>query len=424
MLGQDDRPEQGLVELLRPICSASRRRCPMRSASRTTTAPPRPPHCSSAAAFLTDHDSRAEVWARKGRHWLEERAKTLIEPDGSFQSVFGDLSPGDAGHYAIAEAWRQPSSPACVFRPVVRGDWARRRVGSGNNRPGNRRRAEHRRERRGSADATQRQRLPRFPSLRSAGGRAFRREADAFGPGPWTARLRWLDIAGGQPVAPPKSTSFDADGYHVLRRERAIGGVALPAEFRFRPSQADALHLDLWANGMQNLLRDAGTFSYNADGAEWFSGTSAHNTITNSTGRIRCLAWAVSVRRLAEVSPVEPVSDDGFTSSAAAAYTDACGARHDRGVHPWRRCYDSRDTISGNFEEACLRWRLSPGEWRNEGNTIRSQACSITIEIDGVPVNPTLSTTIKSRYYQHKAEIPEVSVKVNGPVNFITRVTF
>ena len=36
-----------------------------------------------------------------------------------------------------------------------------------------------------------------------------------------------------------------------------------------RPSQADALHLDLWHRGV-NLLRDAGTFSYNAEGAEWF----------------------------------------------------------------------------------------------------------------------------------------------------------
>ena len=34
--------------------------------------------------------------------------------------------------------------------------------------------------------------------------------------------------------------------------------------FRYRPGHADALHLDLWL-GDRNILRDGGTYSYNAD---------------------------------------------------------------------------------------------------------------------------------------------------------------
>ena len=32
--------------------------------------------------------------------------------------------------------------------------------------------------------------------------------------------------------------------------------------YKFRPSQADPMHLDLWIDGL-NLLKDGGTLSYN-----------------------------------------------------------------------------------------------------------------------------------------------------------------
>ena len=77
----------------------------------------------------------------------------------------------------------------------------------------------------------------------------------------------------------PKSRTFDDGGYHVLRAGPALGVLRYP-RFRFRPSQADALHFDLWL-GDRNLLRDAGTFSYNDPEAreDFFAGTAAHNTV-------------------------------------------------------------------------------------------------------------------------------------------------
>ncbi|MGI9499745.1 MAG: heparinase II/III domain-containing protein, partial [Geminicoccaceae bacterium] len=50
--------------------------------------------------------------------------------------------------------------------------------------------------------------------------------------------------------------------------------------FAFRPAHADALHVDLWVEGV-NLLRDSGSFSYNpAPGASPdLRATAAHNTI-------------------------------------------------------------------------------------------------------------------------------------------------
>lgn len=72
------------------------------------------------------------------------------------------------------------------------------------------------------------------------------------------------------------------------------------AMYTNRPFQADQLHLDLWSHG-QNILLDAGTFSYNAP-PPWdnsLSGTSVHNTIIvdgvdqmTRSGKFLWLDWA------------------------------------------------------------------------------------------------------------------------------------
>jgi hypothetical protein len=49
---------------------------------------------------------------------------------------------------------------------------------------------------------------------------------------------------------------------------------------RDRPSQADNLHVDLWYGG-RNILRDAGSYKYNAstEDVRYFFGTQSHNTV-------------------------------------------------------------------------------------------------------------------------------------------------
>jgi len=75
------------------------------------------------------------------------------------------------------------------------------------------------------------------------------------------------------------SVQFEKGGYFVLRHGPAMALLRYP-RFRFRPSQADALHLDFWVSG-ENWLRDAGSFSYNTEQRwlNYFPGTVAHNTI-------------------------------------------------------------------------------------------------------------------------------------------------
>lgn len=421
VLGQDKAPEQGLVDLLR---THLQRIAPTMSYAIGQ----QNNHGTSEAAalfiggsFLKGHDQRANAWARKGRRWLEERASTLIEQDGSFSQYSVTYHRVMLDTYALSEAWRRHRgllefSARLRTRLAAATGWLHAmtdpKTGDAPNL--------------GANDGA------RLLPLTGSDYRDFRpsiqlaaalfRGTDAYGPGPWTAPLRWFDVPDGHSVESAVSASFDQGGYHFLQQRQAMAVLRYP-RFRFRPSQADALHLDLWHNGL-NLLRDAGTYSYNANGSKWFTSTAAHNTIEFDgrdqmprLGRFLFGDWL-------KAEAVDPVCDDGMTARAAAAYTDAIGAQHHRAITLSADGLTCQDTISGNFEVACLRWRLAPGEWHVEGYIICNGTYSIVIEIDGVPISPALSTTLESRYYQQKTEIPQVSVKINRPGKLVTKVAF
>ncbi|WP_216015822.1 heparinase II/III family protein [Roseovarius nubinhibens] len=421
ILEQDREPEQGLVDLL--IAHIQRIAPTMSYAIGQQNN-----HGTSEAAalfiggsFLIGHDPRAELWARKGRRWLEERAQKLIEPDGSFSQYSVTYHRFMLDTYSLVEAWRlhreQPSfSKEMYERLGAATNWLLVMTDAKSGDAPNI----------GANDGARLIQLTDsdYRDFRPSGqlAAALFQNADAYGAGGWTAPLRWLGVQDGRPRAAPESKSFDDGGYHVLRTGDAMAVLRYP-RFRFRPSQADALHLDLWHNGT-NLLRDAGTFSYNAKGAEWFSSSSAHNTIVFDgrdqmprLGRFLFGQWL-------DAEEVESVRIEGGQISAAAAYTDAEGATHKRAVSLTPEGLVCRDWISGPFEEAVLTWRLAPGEWRYNGDVLAHENYSVSIEADGISLRPTLEISVESRYYQKQSEIPVATVRVRGATTLVTKVTF
>ena len=73
--------------------------------------------------------------------------------------------------------------------------------------------------------------------------------------------------------------SYPVGGFYFLREKDAFSFIRC-GNHKDRPSQADNLHLDLWVNG-ENILRDGGSYKYNADAESlrYFFGTASHNTI-------------------------------------------------------------------------------------------------------------------------------------------------
>lgn len=421
VLGQDQRPEPGLVNLIRAHVQRIAPTISYAMGQQNNHGTSEAAAMFIGGSFLVGHDTRAYRWARSGRRWLEERAATLIATDGSFSQYSVTYHRVMLDTFALAEAWRRHRnlprfSARLMERMAAATDWLWTMTDTETGDAPNI----------GANDGA------RLLQLTSADDRDFRpsvqlaaalfRGVDAFGPGSWNRPLSWLGVPRGRPGGMASSQSFDQGGYHVLRHAATMAVLRYP-RFRFRPSQADALHLDLWHNGL-NLLRDAGTFSYNATKTEWFSGTAAHNTIEFDNrdqmprlGRFLFGEWL-------EAEDVELSSGHGVTANASAGYTDARGARHHRAIALSAFGLTCVDTISGPFEVACLRWRLAPGEWHVKDNVVGNGTSSIEIELDGEPVRLTLGTTSESRYYLQKNEIPEVSVSVSRPAKLVTKVTF
>ncbi|WP_416879521.1 alginate lyase family protein [Litorimonas sp.] len=421
LLNQDTKPEPGLVQLL--VCHLKRIAPTMSYAIGQANN-----HGTSEAAalfiggtFLARHHPDADTWARKGRHWLEERAQNLIEPDGSFSQHSVNYHRVMLDTYSLAEAWRRHRSlpefsQHLRIKLASAAIWLYALVDPVTGDAPNI----------GANDGA------RLIQLTDSDYRDFRpsvqlamalfHQERCFEAGHWDDTLAWLHIPLPDDQATPPSRSFDDGGYHVLRQENTLAVLRYP-RFRFRPSQADALHLDLWREG-RNLLRDGGTFSYNADGAEWFGGTSAHNTITFDgrdqmprLGRFLFGDWI-------KAEAVECVSKSENAITAAAAYTDHLGAHHYRKVMIDASGMTCIDKISGKFDKACLRWRLEPANWKLDGNTLLGGSFKLTVEADKDLIEPLLGTTRESRYYQACEEVPLLSVSFDRPTTITTRVLF
>lgn len=205
--------------------------------------------------------------------------------------------------------------------------------------------------------------------------RAARLFLGAVGVAPADPGCAWLGLAapaGTLPGPPPVwraagTTGWQAAGARALLRTGPL---------RFRPGQADLLHLDLW-DGAVAVVEDGGTGAYNPPaGHGWwhahFTGTAAHNTVAfdgeDQMPRVSRFLFARWPRMRA--------LPDG------AALRDHRGRGHARRVTVKGRCWTVRDTLDGPFREAVLRWRLGPGDWAPMPDGVVRAGARITVTAD------------------------------------------
>ena len=403
VLGQEQSPEQSLSDLL---CTHLQRIAPTVDYALGQ----QNNHGTSEAAalyiggsFLRGFDPRAEAWEIKGRQLLEERALTLIESDGSFSQYSTNYHRLMLDSYSLVEAWRRHRglaqfSKTMLSRMAAATEWLWVMVdadtGAVPNLGGN--------DGARILPLTDSDYCDFRPSVQLAA--ALFCGLDAFGEGKWTSQLSWLGVQKGAQCSQQISKTFDAGGYHVIKRDSLMAVLRYP-RFRFRPSQSDAMHLDLWCDGV-NLLRDAGTYSYNLPGSEWFSGTSAHNTIEFDNrdqmprlGRFLFGSWL-------EARDIIHVTYEGAAVKAAAGYLDSYGAYHHREISLSPDGLICTDSISGNFKVACLRWRLAPGHWQIDNGIVKNGGVHMSFEFEDESILPTLGKTYESIYYQQKTRNP------------------
>ncbi len=359
-------------------------------------------------------DEQGRRWQSIGQGWLEERASTLIEGDGTFSQYSVNYHRMMLDTYSFAQCWRQSLalpelSRQCRERLAAATNWLAQMVDPETGWAPNI----------GANDGALVLRLTKSdardfrPSVQLASA-LFRKTVAYDKPGVWDQPLTWLKIERPQTKSIPlESITHDQGGLHILRSEQAVAYLRYP-RFRFRPSQADALHCDLWVNG-QNIARDAGTFSYNSgqEDLNYFSGTRAHNTVMFDgrdqmprLGRFLFGGW-LKARR------VEPVRQEGVEVTATASYTDNKGAEHQRDVCLGPRRMVCIDRISGFSERAILRWRLQPGKWQLKEDVLRSDDMELRISCDVKPYKVRLTQGEESLYYLQKTKIPVLEIEVD-----------
>jgi len=355
-------------------------------------------------------------WESLGRQWLENRIARLIDEDGGFSQYSVNYHRVLLDTISMVEVWRRRMvlaefSPRWRVRTEAAARWLHAMVDPATGDAPNV----------GANDGA------RLLPLTDADHRDYRPSVQlsmalfaglaAYPPqGSWNWPLQWLGIETPRDAAPgPQGRQFDDGGFAVLRRGPAMALMRFP-RFRFRPSHADALHVDLWKDGA-NLLRDGGTYSYNTD-ARWlryFSGTASHNTVQFDDrdqmprlGRFLFGDWLAT-------EGLETLREEGDAATFAAGYRDRQGACHHRRATLRDSGLTVQDRIEGSFGKAVLRWRLAPGAWRLEGATATNGEHKLSIEATMPIRRLELVSGWESRYYMQKTEVPVIEVEVGEP---------
>ena len=378
-------------------------------------------------SLLSAHGNKdGDKWRDLGSYWLENRVLRLIESDGSFSQYSLNYHRMLLDTLSIVEVWRNQFnasrfSPQFYKQASLAAMWLYQMVdpigGDGPNL--------------GANDGTRILQLTDSvyrdyrPSVHLAMA-LFNKKLAYSGRGFWNMHLAWLNVPESSGDTPEyHDCNYDKGGYKLLRFREAKALVRFP-KFRFRPSHADALHVDLWVKGI-NLLSDAGSYSYNSapDISRYFTGCIAHNTIQfddrdqmPKLGRFLFGAWL-------KATLMTSISQNLTSSSCTLAYKDYKKAKHIREVVLSEDNLSVLDRVRGFEKKAVLRWRLSKGEWNIqflEEKILASNGSESLIVTSSMPITRAcLTEGWVSMFYMERKVVPVLEVEINSAGTFTTK---
>ena len=206
------------------------------------------------------------------------------------------------------------------------------------------------------------------------------------------------------------SQLFNEGGYCKLAGKDSTVFLRLP-KYKFRPSNSDGLHIDLWKNGV-NIIRDAGSYSYAVSSEEKrrFSGTGGHSTIQFSNND-----QMPDISRFLYGNWLTPnfTEFDKSNNSASCGYTDHMGNEHNRSVYETQNGWKIKDNIITKSSSATLRFLLSPDEWELNDNTLANSDLNMSFSSDIIE-GIVISNGWESLFYMEKQEIQVLEVSLAG----------
>lgn len=368
----------------------------------------------------------AKKWRNVGRYWLENRVTYLIENDGSFSQYSVNYHRLMLDTISLAELGRrwfsQPKFNESFYKKMQGAtSWLNSMTIPENGHAPNL----------GANDGARLIPLSNTdyrdfrPSVQLASAVFFCKRAYEKG-GLYDEPCKLLGVAKNRQVLPAlQSRVFDNGGYAAIRNGSSRLFLRYP-KFRFRPSQCDALHIDLWIKS-KNLLRDGGTYSYNSD-EKWlnyFPGVASHNTIQfDNREQMPRLSRFLFGEWLSVAAVGKVIGEDGGDQDFEVSYKDWQGASHLRKIKLLQSSLFVTDVVSGFRERAILRWRLIPGNWLLNNNEAILGDISLTIESSDVIKRIDLVEGWESRYYLQKAILPVLEIEVERDSILTTKVAW
>lgn len=203
------------------------------------------------------------------------------------------------------------------------------------------------------------------------------------------------------------SKKYPEGGYVRLERDGGRAIIRIP-QFNFRPQHSDALHIDIWQNGI-NWIRDAGSFSYALNNQELdvFSGTQGHSTVQfdnrNQMPRISRFLYGDWLKP-------SYLKFSYADNSVSSDYIDGEKAYHSRKICEIKNGWQVVDNISGVFNSAVVRWILRPGIWKANGYLIQCGNTSIKTSSDKIHAFKLISGKESLVYMKH-TPVPILYIK-------------
>lgn len=222
---------------------------------------------------------------------------------------------------------------------------------------------------------------------------------------------------------------FSSGAYALCRNSDKANTWAMlrVPHFQFRPSQADALHLDVWRNG-ENILRDGGSFSYNTEQTwlDYFSGSASHNVVEfddlpqmQKISRFLFANWPQCASFSCSSDTQNPEHQ-----KMQASLTLWHGANHKREVLLRHDKLQIVDTLSGVKQHATLRWRLIEKNWQQQHHTVFCSNYKIELSAT-IPITKlALRQGYESRYYGIKSVLPVLEAQVNKDTQITTIISW
>lgn len=221
-------------------------------------------------------------------------------------------------------------------------------------------------------------------------------------------------------VTPPPQTTQVAlnTDYHLLHNGDWRIFIRTPTA-NFRPTQCDALHVDLW-HKQHNIFIGSGSYSYNCDPKwqQYFPSVKAQNTVSfDNVEQMPKLSRFLYTQWIK--AAVHFIKGKALTTSYHNIYRHF----HQRKVAIANNQIIIEDHLDGFVKHATLRWHLPLKNWLLTENVLINEHFTVRFSSNVKIEQLTLVDGWQSRYYLKKDPINIIELTIVEPGTIITTVS-